>query len=455
MNRGRRPTETVLIVEDDEGMRESCADSLMEAGYPVLTASAPGEAQEHLARAVVDLVLTDLRMAGGGGREVVRLVRQLAPGVPVVIMTAFPTVQSAVDALRDGVVDYLVKPFNYDQLLRSVEGALAGGRAQDRAELLRRVPPTEGRAPAILGTSVAIRTLLAEVARVALVQAAVLVTGETGSGKELAARAVHDLSARARGPFVAVNCAAIPEALFEAEVFGHERGAFTGAVAARAGLLEEAHGGTLFLDEVGDLPANAQAKLLRAIEEGGARRVGSSHVRPVDVRAVSATNRDLRAEVRAGRFREDMYYRLAALDVRVPPLRERPEDIPLLAVHFLAKAGGGERGLVGFAEDAMEALQSAPWQGNVRELQNFVQRLVAHSAGPLVTVRDVEASGLGPSSRQGAGPLHAAVGVFERDYLASMLERHAGNVSQTAKALGVHRTTLQRLMGKFGLGRDL
>ncbi len=445
---------SLLLVEDDEGMRESCAQALRFVGHEVTEVGSAEEAEPLLLRKIFDLVITDLRMPGAGGERVVEVANQAAPDVPVIVITAFPSVESAVDALKQGVVDYLIKPFTIDQLTEAVDRALAAGHAADRAALLKGVRPLEAGAPEILGSSLALREMLTHIRRVAEFDAHVLVAGETGSGKELAAQAIHRLSPRSHRSFVAINCAAIPDALFESELFGHVKGAFTGAVANHAGLMEQAFGGTLFLDEVGDLSAASQAKLLRAIDTGTARRIGDTVARPVDVRVICATNKDLRAEVEAGNFREDMFYRLTALEVEVPPLRDRREDIPLLAERFLetVRVNGTP---IGFSDGALGLLQGYGWPGNVRELRNAVQRVVARARGKVVTAEDVARSRVlgGRSLRPapGGGLRDSAVAGFEAQHVAQVLATHDGNVTHAARALGVHRTTLQRLMRKYAL----
>ena len=445
---------TVLLVEDDEGMRESCAQALRFDGFVVIEVGSTEEAEPHLLQSFVDLVITDLKLPGAGGERVVELAAEAAPDTPVIVITAFPSVESAVGALKQGVVDYLIKPFTVEQLVAAVESALAAGHARDRAALLMGVGPLEASSPEILGSSDALREMLTSIRQAAQFDAHVLVDGETGSGKELAARALHRLSPRASRPFVAINCAAIPDSLFESELFGHVKGAFTGAVTNHRGLLEQADGGTLFLDEIADLSATSQAKLLRALDTGTSRRVGGTTVQQVDVRVISATNRDLRVEVAEGHFREDMFYRLAALEVEVPALRERREDVPLLALRFLEdlRVNGTP---VGFSDEAIAMLQGYDWPGNIRELHNAVQRVVARARGAVVTVEDVTRSRVIGSHRVGeeaaAGSREVALTGFERQHVASVLATHEGNVTHAARALGVHRTTLQRLMRKYGL----
>jgi DNA-binding NtrC family response regulator len=447
--------ERILVVEDDEGMRMSCRQALEEAGHEVVEAGSVPEAEPLLLRDVFDLVITDLRMPHGGGQEMLRIVKQVSPEVPVVLITAYPSVESAIEAFRGGVTDYLLKPFTSEQLIETVRNAVAARRASERAALQRRIGQNV-EVPEIVGSSPALRAMLGEIRRVASLDASVLVLGETGSGKELVSRAVHRFSRRSAGPFTVLNCAAIPESLFEAELFGYERGAFTGAQTTKRGLMEEAHHGSLFLDEVAELPATAQAKLLRCLEEKAVRRLGSLTARPVDLRIIAATHKHLREEVEAGRFREDLYYRLAVLEIRVPPLRERPEDIPPLAIRILDQLRqGNERQIVGFSDEALARLSEQPWAGNVRELQNVLQRAFARVEGSVIAAGDLP---LTPATRAAAAAAghgrERALSEFERSYVSEALARHEGNVTHTAKELGVHRTTLQRMMKKLALAGD-
>ncbi len=448
--------ELLLLVEDDSEMRASCRQALEEAGYRVRDAASPREAEPILAREAVDLVVTDLRMPEGGARAVQQAVRDNAPGLPVILITAYPSVESAVEAFRAGAVDYLLKPFTRDQLLEAAAGALEARRARDRSELLRVAARPDPDFEGMIGRSPRFHGMLAEIRRAGPLDAPVLILGETGSGKELVARSVHRLSRRAAAPWVAVNCAAVPEPLLEAELFGYEKGAFTGAAAAKPGLLELAHGGSLLLDEVGDLPAGAQGKLLRALEERTCRRVGGLEGRPADVRVVAATHRDLVREMRTGGFREDLYYRLSALEIRVPPLRERPEDVPLLAVAFLErlKSRGDAGAAEAFSEEALDALGQRPWPGNVRQLQNVVQRACARARGPLLAAGDLAEPGTeapGEPAHEDMSRHRDAVARFERTLVEETLDRSGGNVTHAAQALGIHRTTLQRLMRRLAI----
>ncbi len=451
--------ERVLVVEDDEAMRASCRQALEGGGYQVIEAGSPSEARGSLLREDLGIVITDLRMLDGGGQEVVRMAREVSPGLPVMIITAYPTVESAVDALKSGVVDYMLKPFTDDQLLEAVDSALSSGRARDRAELWRRMGAPRSEFPDMIGSSGAFHDMLTETRRIAPLEGHVLISGETGSGKEPAARAIHHLSRRAGRPFVVVNCAAVPDTLFESEMFGYEKGAFTGADAAKPGLVEQAHGGSLFLDEVAELSPGAQAKLLRVVEEESCRRVGGIKPRPADVRVLAATGKDLRDEIRSKRFREDLFFRLSGLEIRVPPLRERGEDIAALAIVFLDRlcSQEGRTDIVGFSEEALSLLAEHRWPGNVRELQNAVQKAFARTVGPVISAEDLTESGAIrplPIGQGRSSSRHKALGNFEREYLIRALQRHQGNVTHTARTLGIHRTTLQRLMKKHAINSD-
>ena len=458
-------TERILLVEDDDDLRDSCRQVLESGGYEVLEAASPLEAEPIILREFLDLVITDLRMPHGGGEQVVRTVKGATPDVPVVVITAYPSVESAVRTFRDGIADYILKPFTSAQFLDGVGRALSTKRADDSSTLARRMGASVPDMPSMLGGSPAFRTLLTDIRRVAPLEGNVLVLGETGSGKELVARSVHAFSRRKAHPLIVMNCAAIPENLLESEIFGYERGAFTGAVAAKAGLLEEAHEGSLFLDEVAELTLPAQAKLLRCLEEKAVRRVGSVRARPVDARIIAATHTNLEQAVHEGKFREDLFYRLSVLDVRLPPLRDRPEDVLPLAVAFLDRlCKDSDRKVVGFTEEAVERLMDHPWPGNIRELQNAVQKGFARAESSVITADDLvlgrTSHGAHAPTAPGASQAPSSVvperrtkalAEFEREHVKEVLDRHDGNVTHAAKALGIHRTTLQRLAKRLGL----
>ena len=378
---------TVLIVDDEPDMVENCARILRRAGYRCLTATDPHRALALLESDAPDLLLTDLKMPGMDGMELLRRARDLDPSLPVIMITAFATIESAVAAVKEGAFDYLPKPFTLDQLQVAVERAIRQRQLQVENRNLRQQLQATFGLENVIGRSPAMTRVFELVKKAARSEANILVLGESGTGKELIARAVHANSPRASQPFVPVDCASLPEQLLESELFGHEKGAFTGAIKTKPGLIEMAHRGTLFLDEIGEIPLGLQSKLLRAIQERQVRRVGGTSFIDVDVRVVSATNRDLRETVTRGQFREDLYYRVNVIAIPLPPLRERAGDVTLLAHAFLKKYGHGRIG--GFEDDTLAALEAYAWPGNVRELQNVVERACALADGEIVRRRDL------------------------------------------------------------------
>jgi two-component system response regulator HydG len=381
--------EKILVVDDQRNMRTTLAIMLREAGYEVDEASDGAQGVELGATGAYDLVITDLRMGPVSGIDVLNAVRKSFADSEIIVMTAYGTVESAVQAMRLGAHDYIQKPFTEQELLMKVERALAKRRLAGEVQLLASEFKERYKFENIIGRSEAIRSLLGRIARVAPTDATVLITGESGTGKELVAKAIHANSKRASRPFVPVNCAAITETLLESELFGHARGAFTGAVAARKGLFEEADGGTFFFDEIAETTMAFQAKLLRAIEAHEIRRTGENKTIKVDIRIIAATNRDLREEVGAKRFREDLYYRLNVARFILPPLRERLEDIPLLFKFFHEKYNRKHRKYLRVADGVVEALTRREFPGNVRELENLVEQAVALAAGDSITVEDL------------------------------------------------------------------
>src|SRR3954469_22472995 len=365
----------ILLVEDKDSLRRVLRLTLENAGYTVAEAADARAALNEIADARHRLVLTDLRMPNGSGLDVLRAARAADPDVPVILMTAYGSIDEAVQAMKDGAHDFLQKPVDSNHLLLLVERALEQARLRTENILLREEWSRRYGFPRIIGESAAIKRAVAETQRVSQTEATVLLLGESGTGKELFARAVHHLSARRDEPFVAINCAAIPETLIENELFGHERGAFTGAGERRQGKFELASGGTVFLDEIGELPLGVQSKLLRAIEEKMIDRIGGRASIPVDVRVVAATNKDLRAAAEAGEFRRDLFFRLAVFPIEIPPVRERGEDIVMLARHFAAQLGRDLRGREAvLSEASVAAIRAHPWPGNVRELENAIER---------------------------------------------------------------------------------
>jgi two-component system response regulator HydG len=395
---------TLLVADDDPGLRESLERTLTRAGYRVVLASDGRAALERLRGGGLDLVLTDLKMPGLTGIEVLRATKAIAPDVDVILLTAFGTVEEAVSAMKDGAYDFITKPFRGEQLLKLVSKALERrALIEQNKALQRQLEDLRGKGQ-VIGGSPAFRRLMLMVNQVADSSATVLIQGDSGTGKELVARAIHERSPRRAGPFVAVNCAALPETLLESGLFGYEKGAFTGAAGRREGRFEIADGGTLFLDEVADLSLVTQPKILRVLQEGEFERVGGTKSIRVDVRIVTATNQDLSQMVKDKRFREDLYYRLNVITINVPPLRERREDIPVLAQHFLrVYAASNSRELKGFTDDAMRRLEAYAWPGNVRELENVIERGVVLARGGLMDIGDL------PPEIAGATPLPEGV----------------------------------------------
>ncbi|HEY3065451.1 MAG TPA: sigma-54 dependent transcriptional regulator [Methylomirabilota bacterium] len=439
---------TLLVADDDPGLRESLERTLTREGYSVVLASDGRAALERVQAGGVDLILTDLKMPGLTGLELLRAAKAIAPDVDVVLLTAFGTVEHAVSAMKEGAYDFLTKPFRREQLLKLVAKALERrALINTNRELQRQLDALRGRGGAI-GVSPAFRRMITLVEQVADSAATVLIQGESGTGKELVARMIHEGSSRRARTFVAVNCAALPETLLESELFGYEKGAFTGAAGRKEGRFELADGGTLFLDEVADLSVVTQPKILRVLQEGDFERLGGTRTLRVDVRVVAASNQDLAQMVRDKRFREDLYYRLNVITITVPPLRDRHEDIRVLAEHFLRLyAAKNNRKLDGFTPEALERLESHRWPGNVRELENVIERSVVLARGNRIGAEDLptEVGGVKPPPRDA---LLALVGTpldeIERRILDETLRITGGNKTQAAKLLGIDVRTVAR-----------
>jgi DNA-binding NtrC family response regulator len=447
-------TGRILIVDDEAGMRRSLAIMLRREGYAVGEEASGQAAIEHLGRDVVDLVVADLRMDGVSGLDLLRHVKQTSPDVEVIVMTAYGTIEAAVDAMKLGAFDFITKPFEMEEVLLRVRNALERRGLKSEVHRLRAEASTAFGVNGIVGASEAIRRVLAVLPRAAQTESTVLVTGESGTGKELVARALHTASRRASGPFVSVSCAALPDQLLENELFGHVRGAFTGAAAARKGLLEEAQGGTFFLDEVGEASLEIQKKLLRVIEERSLRRLGDNRPIALDVRIVAATNRDLVEAVEGKTFREDLYHRLNVIRIHVPPLRERVDDISLLARHFMAThSRGAAVPFTGFSPAAMAALCRYGFPGNVRELSGVIEQAVALASGPLIELHDLPERITAPVAVE--PPAAAAPGrprtllELERDAILERIELRNGDLHLVAQDLGISRTTLWRRMKEY------
>ncbi len=441
----------VLVVDDQRNMRATTAIVLRSAGHTVNEAEDGAAALQRIQQEAYDVVLTDLRMPNVDGMELLREAQRLAPETQVIVMTAYGTIESAVDAIRRGAYDFLAKPFKEDELLLRVAKALEKRRLLGEVNLLAGEFRRRYGLEHIVGRSAAMQDVLERVVRVAPTDATVLISGESGTGKELVARALHVASRRGERPFVPVNCAAITETLLESELFGHAKGAFTGASRARRGMFEEANGGTLFIDEIGETTPGFQAKLLRALQEGEIRRVGESAPVHVDVRVIAATNQDLRRAIAEKRFREDLYYRLAVVPIRIPPLRERREDVPLLAVHFLhrfvQRTGAGRT----LTPEAVARLLEHDWPGNVRELENVLEQAAALAPGTEIRAGDVQIELHGAGGGDDARTLAAAVEDAERRAIEAALARSGGDLARVARELGVSATTLWRKMKRLSV----
>ncbi|HET9064742.1 MAG TPA: sigma-54 dependent transcriptional regulator [Gemmatimonadales bacterium] len=455
----------ILVVDDEESIRAVLRQILRYEGYEVSSASSGGEALLMHRDQMFDLVILDVKMQGIDGLDTLAQLRQEVPSARVIMISGHATIGNAVQAVKEGAFDFLEKPLDADRLLVTVARALEHRRlVGENARLRAGLATATDEEFIMVGESPELAEIRALVARIAPTDARVLITGENGSGKELVARAIHAASSRRGRAFVEVNCAAIPRELVESELFGHVKGAFTGAVSAQDGKFDAADGGTLFLDEIGDLALEAQAKILRALQEGVITRVGAARSVKVDVRVVAATNRDLSSDIAAGRFREDLYYRLAVLPIDVPPLRKRPVDIPDLVAHFVRVLGSGP-GMTPkpFSAGAIAALQARRWFGNVRELRNAVERLLILSTGPEVTLADVERAlprelgrnvdliGLAETAPEGS--YQAFLEEAERAFLEVRLSEHDWNVSETARALDIPRSTLHTKLERLGIER--
>jgi two-component system response regulator HydG len=458
-------TGTVLVVDDDDQGLRAVRALLAAFGFKALCASSGAEAMLLLEKQAqdIDCVLTDLYMPGVSGMDLLMHARQANPDLPVVVVTGNADVPSAVTAIREGAFDFQLKPLSSETLTLALGRAIEHRRLKHRNRFLEQRLEVAQRFGGIVGNSPAMRHVFELIANVAATDATVLVTGESGTGKELVARSLHDHSLRATRPFVAINCGALTEALLESELFGHERGAFTGADSKRRGLFEEANGGTLFLDEAGELTPSTQVRLLRVLQERCVRPVGSNHARPIDVRVIAATNRDLELEVRERRFREDLFYRLNVVSIELPPLRERGEDVLLLAHHLLGKHGSrlGKPG-IRFASAALEALAAHDFRGNIRELENAIERAAIMTHDDIVGVEALPAQ-LRPRPASSSSRLRAAPDLsfnearhrFERSYLDQVLEESGGNLSQAARRSGMDRSNFRRLLERHGVRNSL
>jgi nitrogen regulation protein NR(I) len=465
---------TILLIEDDSAIAESLRNVLAVEGHQITLEKRGDDGLARATREEFDLVLTDLRLPGLTGLELVRQLHTAKPRLPIILMTAHGTTETAIEATKFGAYEYLLKPFEMDELVEAVAKAVAGSRLMSVPVMLGAPAASGAASAAIVGSSRVMQGIYKEIGRVASKPLPVLIRGETGTGKELIARAIYQHSERVAAPFVAVNCAAIPETLLESELFGHERGAFTGAEARRIGRFEQAHQGTLFLDEVGDLSPGSQAKLLRVLQEKNIQRLGGKETIPVDVRIIAATHRDLEAAMRHALFREDLFYRLNVAAIDLPPLRERREDLPELVQYFLQRYGpelGSPQPAI--QPDAIQLLQDQPWPGNIRELENLMRKVLLLARGYAITaelVREVLATGA-RAMAAGAQSLHDYVASLlaaaqrsdssdahsqlmreaEREIFRQAIQLAQGNQAKAARWLGVSRFTMREKLHQFGL----
>jgi two-component system response regulator HydG len=443
----------ILVADDDPALRDAVARTLSRAGYEVVPAADGTAALEIVRRRPVQVLLADLRMPGLDGLELLRAAKTIAPEVEVILITGHGGIEDAVAAMKEGAYDFLTKPFKRAALQKAVEKALEKQHLLQQNRALRRQLEDVMLQGAIIGTAPAMRRVLDLVAQVAPSNATVLILGESGTGKELIADALHRGSARREGPCIKVNCAALPETLLESELFGHEKGAFTGAAARKEGRFELAHGGTLFLDEIGDLSPATQAKLLRVLQDGTFERLGGTKTLKVDVRIVTATNKDLEGEVKAGRFREDLFYRLNVISIVVPPLRDRREDIPLLAQHFVQRyAQRNAKAVEGLAREALDLLAAYHWPGNVRELENVIERAVVLARDAWIGPRDLpEAiSAVAPEARAITIAIGTPLEEVEQRLIEETLQHTGGDKTLAAKLLGITSRTIYRKLKREG-----
>jgi len=449
---------TILIIEDEAKMRRLLELNLSEDGFTTLSAGDAESGLKLLERESVDLVVTDLKLPGMGGLDFLQAIKQVNPALPVVVMTAYGSVETAVDAMKRGASDYVLKPFSLAEMRMVVRKELDVQKLRQENLSLREALGKRYQHPNVVAQSSRMQEVLATVERVALTNSTVLLGGESGVGKDLIARAIHEKSRRAAGPFIKINSTAIPENLIESELFGYEKGAFTGATTTKPGKFELADKGTIFLDEIGDIPLATQVKLLRVLQEREFERLGGTRLIKVDVRLIAATNRDLRAALEEGTFREDLYYRLNVVPIDIAPLRERREDIPELTTLFVARfSGDSGKPITGIASDAMQLLVSYHWPGNVRELQNVIERACALAQGPLLNVSDINLDNLRGKAGAPADnflPAGMTLEQWEDEMIREALRRANSNKSQAARLLGLSRNALRYRLSKIGIADD-
>jgi DNA-binding NtrC family response regulator len=447
----------IMVVDDDEGMLENYSRLLARMGYECVAENDGTTALEKLKLVKPDVLLTDLKMPGKNGFDILNSSREACSDIPVILVTAYGSIPTAVEAVKRGAFDFISKPFSSEQLLIVLERAVRQKSLCDENKQLRE-RLAESRPGELVGNSPALKEILGLINRVSETDANILITGESGTGKELVAKAIHQRSARRSRPFIPIDCAALPENLLESELFGYEKGAFSGAAGSKPGLFESAEGGTLFLDEIGEMPPAMQAKLLRAIQERQVRRLGSTKLISIDVRILSATNRDLKKRAAEGAFRGDLFYRLDVIRLHVPPLRERKGDIPLLTQYFIGKFSQAHgKNVSGMSSDAMNVLEKHAWPGNIRELQNVVERAVVLTQGAQIGMSDLPLdmqalpSDLPLDNLDYKTAKEAWLSRFETVYLSTILKESGGNISLAAKKAGIDRKTVHRLIARYNL----
>ncbi len=449
---------TILVIDDEERILSLMKRFLESENFRVETEFQAEKALEFMMKNQVDLVLVDLRLSGMPGDELVRAMKEMKYPAEVIVISGYGTVESAVETIKQGAYDFIEKPINLDRLLLTIKNALQKGNLENKIAFLESKIKNYMELDGVIGNSESFVETKKLAKQLANTDVNLLITGESGTGKEVFSRAIHNASKRGDGPLIAVNCGAIPDNLLESELFGHEKGAFSGAVARRIGHFENADGGTIFLDEVSELPISLQVKLLRMVQEKEIMRLGSSHPVKVDCRIISATNRDLETEVAEHRFREDLYYRLNVIELRIPPLRERLDDVPLLVNHFLKKYADNEMKV---SKDVMDILQSHHWPGNVRELENIIQRAVALTTEKIIS-REVLPDKLLKRRQQKHFDMQfcstdykqaqqIVIDSFEREFLTKALRRHNGNISKCADEMGLVRQTLHKMLNKHDI----
>jgi two-component system, NtrC family, response regulator GlrR len=442
--------EHILVVDDEEGLLHLVKMRLTAMGFAVTGCTTGHEALAVAKNNRFDLAITDLRLGSEDGLDVTEELLRIHPGLPVIILTAHGSIPNAVEAMQRGAFGYLTKPFDDKELKAKIEEGLSPQRMRGEIQRLKSLVNELYGMGNIVARSPAMQRLLQQVVQVADSDATILLFGETGTGKEVFARVIHSNSRRSKGPFVALNCAAIPETLFESELFGHVRGAFTSAHGAKRGLFQSANGGTLFLDEIGEMPLSMQVKLLRAVQEREVREVGSELSTKIDVRIMAATNKDLGEAVKNGSFRNDLYYRISVVPLFIPPLRDRRDDIPLLAQHFLtASAKRANKTLRGFTPAALNRLVTHPWPGNVRELENVIEKAAVMTRQDMITPDLLPSMGTSPDSLM--KPLTEAKEEFEKTYLKNVLHLTGGNISRAAQFAGRYRADFYKMLKKYGL----